>query len=87
MFQKVFCKAMSYASSATYMAESFANKAKSHVNGDKKAQGILEYGLLFVLVALALMGPLKGLKDKIAGKLDSAGAEIEQMGGNSKTPN
>ena len=81
MFQKVFCKAMSYASSSRYMAKSFADKAKSHVKGDKKAQGILEYGLLFVLVALALMGPLSGLKNKIGDKLNSAGGEIETMGG------
>lgn len=83
MFQNSINKAMSYVYSSKYMAKSFADKAKSHVNGDKKAQGILEYGLLFVLVALALMGPLRGLKDKIAGQLEKAGSDIEKMGNSS----
>ena len=42
MFQNSINKAMSYVYSSKYMAKSFADKAKSHVNGDKKAQGILE---------------------------------------------
>ena len=79
MFQNVFNKTMSYVYSSKYMAKSFADKAKSHVNGDKKAQGILEYGLLFVLVALALMGPLQGLKNKIADQLSGAGKQIDSM--------
>ena len=84
MFQNVFNKTMSYVYSAKYMTKSFADKAKSHVNGDKKAQGILEYGLLFVLVALALMGPLQGLKSKISDQLNGAGQQIDSMGGNNK---
>lgn len=79
MFNKISSKVVCYAQSSKYMIKNFADKASNHVKGDKKAQGILEYGLLFVLVALALMGPLSNLKDKISGQLNNAGSTIDGM--------
>ena len=79
MFNKFSNKVVSYAQTSKYMIKDFADKANSHVQGDKKAQGILEYGLLFVLVALALMGPLSNLKNKISGQLENAGSQIDSM--------
>ena len=82
MFNNFSNKVVCYVQTSKFMIKNFADKANNHVKGDKKAQGILEYGLLFVLVALALMKPLQGLKDKISGQLESAGSQIDSMGKN-----
>ena len=51
---------------------SLAKKADGHIASDKKAQGILEYGLLFVVVGLALIVGLRKLKDSLNAKLGEA---------------
>lgn len=51
-------------------------KADAHINGEKKAQGVLEYILLFVVVGLSLVLGLKALRGKLESKLDEAGSVI-----------
>ena len=54
------------------------DKADEHINGEKKAQGVLEYVLIFVVIGLALVTGLKTLRGKLEKKLDEAGNQIDE---------
>ena len=47
-------------------------KAHAHVLSDNKAQGIIEYGLLLAVVAVALIAIITQLKNKIQSKIQEA---------------
>ena len=72
MFQSLAIRTVSKLACAKTSVRSLANKANEHVASDKKAQGILEYGLLFVVVGLALIMGLRKLKDALSSKLEDA---------------
>lgn len=72
MFQSLAIRTVSKLACAKTSVKSLANKANEHVASDKKAQGILEYGLLFVVVGLALIIGLRKLKDALSAKLEDA---------------
>lgn len=72
MFQSLAIRTASKLACAKTSVKSLANKANEHVASDKKAQGILEYGLLFVVVGLALIMGLRKLKEALSSKLDDA---------------
>lgn len=72
MFQSLAIRTVSKLACAKTSVKSLANKANEHVASDKKAQGILEYGLLFVVVGLALIMGLRKLKEALSSKLDDA---------------
>jgi hypothetical protein len=72
MFQSLAIRTVSKLACAKTSVKSLANKANEHVASDKKAQGILEYGLLFVVVGLALIMGLRKLKDALSSKLEDA---------------
>ena len=72
MFQSLAIRTVSKLACAKTSVKSLANKANEHVASDKKAQGILEYGLLFVVVGLALIMGLRKLKDALSYKLEDA---------------
>lgn len=72
MFQSLAIRTVSKLACAKTSVKSLANKANEHVASDKKAQGILEYGLLFVVVGLALIIGLRKLKDALSSKLEDA---------------
>ena len=72
MFQSLAIRTVSKLACAKTSVKSLANKANEHVASDKKAQGILEYGLLFVVVGLALIMGLRKLKDALSAKLEDA---------------
>ena len=71
------------ASGKAYMKK-LHEKADEHVNGEKKAQGVLEYVLIFVVVGLALVKGLEIVRDKLNKKLDEAGSSIDSAGTTSK---
>lgn len=79
MFNKVTTNAMSAIASTKARVDMLAKNAKTHVAGDKKAQGILEYGLLFVIVGLGLIAALGTLKETISNKLNEAGQKISSQ--------
>ena len=72
MFQSLAIRTASKLACAKTSVKSLANKANEHLASDKKAQGILEYGLLFVVVGLALIMGLRKLKDALSSKLEDA---------------
>ena len=76
MFQSLAIRTVSKLACAKTSVKSLANKANEHVASDKKAQGILEYGLLFVVVGLALIIGLRNLKDALSSKLEDATKKI-----------
>ena len=77
---KIFSTMMS---SGGYI-ERLKEKAHRDITGDKKAQGVIEYGML-IAVIIGLVVFIAGLKDKIAGKLNQAGSMIDGLPvGNSK---
>ena len=65
------------ASGKAYMKK-LHEKADEHINGEKKAQGVLEYVLIFVVVGLALVKGLQIVRDKLNNKLDEAGTTIDE---------
>lgn len=71
------------ASCKAYMKK-LHEKADEHINGEKKAQGVLEYVLIFVVVGLALVKGLEIVRDKLNKKLDEAGSSIDNAGTTSK---
>ena len=86
MFQSLAIRTASKLACAKTSVKSLANKANEHVASDKKAQGILEYGLLFVVVGLALIAGLRKLKDSLNSKLGEAtnsinNTKVEGSGG------
>lgn len=86
MFQSLAIRTVSKLACAKTSVKSLANKANEHVASDKKAQGILEYGLLFVVVGLALIMGLRKLKEALSSKLDDAtktinNTKVEGSGG------
>ena len=72
MFQSLAIRTASKLACAKTSVMSLAKKADGHIASDKKAQGILEYGLLFVVVGLALIVGLRNLKDSLNAKLGEA---------------
>ena len=72
MFQSLAIHTASKLACAKTNVRSLAKKADGHIASDKKAQGILEYGLLFVVVGLALIMGLRKLKDALSSKLEDA---------------
>lgn len=72
MFQSLAIRTASKLACAKTSVMSLAKKADGHIASDKKAQGILEYGLLFVVVGLALIVGLRKLKDSLNAKLGEA---------------
>lgn len=78
MFQSLAIRTVSKLACAKTSVKSLANKANEHVASDKKAQGILEYGLLFVVVGLALIMGLRKLKDALSSKLEDATKTINE---------
>lgn len=72
MFQSLAIRTASKLACAKTSVMSLAKKADGHIASDKKAQGILEYGLLFVVVGLALIVGLRRLKDSLNAKLGEA---------------
>lgn len=78
MFQSLAIRTVSKLACAKTSVKSLANKANEHVASDKKAQGILEYGLLFVVVGLALIIGLRKLKDALSSKLENATKTINE---------
>lgn len=72
MFQSLAIRTASKLACAKTSVMSLAKKADGHIASDKKAQGILEYGLLFVVVGLALIMGLRRLKDSLNAKLGEA---------------
>lgn len=72
MFQSLAIRTASKLACAKTSVMSLAKKADGHIASDKKAQGILEYGLLFVVVGLALIEGLRRLKDSLNAKLGEA---------------
>ncbi|MGN8833336.1 hypothetical protein ACTNDZ_12430 [Selenomonas montiformis] len=73
---------MLFAKSASFKAymKKLHEKADEHVNGEKKAQGVLEYVLIFVVVGLALVKGLQIVRDKLNSKLKEAGSSIDSAG-------
>ena len=87
MFQSLAIRTASKLACAKTSVMSLAKKADGHIASDKKAQGILEYGLLFVVVGLALIVGLRKLKDSLNAKLGEATNSINDTkveGANSK---
>ena len=87
MFQSLAIRTASKLACAKTSVMSLAKKADGHIASDKKAQGILEYGLLFVVVGLALTVGLRKLKDSLNAKLGEATNSINNTkveGANSK---
>lgn len=87
MFQSLAIRTASKLACAKTSVMSLAKKADGHIASDKKAQGILEYGLLFVVVGLALIEGLRRLKDSLNAKLGEATNSINNTkveGANSK---
>ena len=76
MFQSLAIRTVSKLACAKTSVMSLAKKADGHIASDKKAQGILEYGLLFVVVGLALIMGLRKLKDSLNAKLGEATESI-----------
>lgn len=72
MFQSLAIRTASKLACAKTSVMSLAKKADGHIASDKKAQAILEYGLLFVVVGLALILGLRKLKDSLNAKLGEA---------------
>lgn len=79
MFQSLAIRTVSKLACAKTSVKSLANKANEHVASDKKAQGILEYGLLFVVVGLALIMGLRELKNALSSKLEDATKTINDV--------
>ncbi len=57
----------------------------SYVTEDKKAQGVIEYGLILALVALALVGSMDGMKNAISQKFAEAISVINGAKGNGRS--
>ena len=86
MFQSLAIRTASKLACAKTSVKSLAKKADGHIASDKKAQGILEYGLLFVVVGLALIAGLRTLKNSLNSKLGEAtksinSTKVEGVGG------
>lgn len=79
MFQSLAIRTASKLACAKTSVMSLAKKADGHIASDKKAQGILEYGLLFVVVGLALIAGLRKLKDSLNSKLGEATESINSQ--------
>ena len=77
--KNVTTKVFSIVSSAKAYANALAVRAKKDMASDKKGQGILEYGVLFIVVGLGLVLAVQGLKDKISAQLTKAGDMVTQL--------
>lgn len=66
---KVLTKSIMIKNSLNNNIHTLNTKAKEHIMGEQKAQGIIEYGLLLAIVAVALIGVITQLKNKIEDKL------------------
>ena len=66
-------------------AIAFKQSIITTITEDKKAQGVIEYGLLLALIALALVGIMGDMRDAIAAKFQEAismikGASYKKQG-------
>lgn len=66
---KVLTKSIILKNSLNNNIHTLNTRAKGHIMGEQKAQGIIEYGLLLAIVAVALIGVITQLKNKIEDKL------------------
>lgn len=73
----LFTKAVATCGAGKAYFQMLYKNAGKHVTGEKKAQGILEYALLFVVVALGLVFGLGKLKNTLNEKLDKASNDIK----------
>ena len=72
----LYSKGQVYALKARDYAINFEKQARGHVLGDKKAQGILEYGIIIAVVSLGVLSAVTGVKNAIVSKLSEATKQI-----------
>ena len=71
-------KLASCVSSSKARVRSFLNSASKNLASDNKAQGILEYGIIIVLVVIGAMGAISYFSNTVNTQLNKAAEKIPQ---------
>lgn len=80
--KNISIKAMSKIAAGKSYVNTLAARAKRDLASDKKGQGILEYGVLFIVVGLGMLAAVSFLKNTMSNKLDEASASLSKVNPN-----
>ena len=72
-------KAMSKIAAGKSYVKTLAARAKKDLASDKKGQGILEYGVLFIVVGLGMLVAVSYLKNTMSNKLKEASDSLSRV--------